>query len=55
MVTVELEETRERTDLQFFHYRKIRAATDNYSLANKLGQGGFGTVYKVKPQSKYHN
>lgn len=26
----------------------IRGATDNFSDANRLGQGGFGVVYKVK-------
>lgn len=25
----------------------IRVATDDFSDSNKLGQGGFGTVYKV--------
>jgi hypothetical protein len=25
----------------------IRVATDDFSEANKLGQGGFGAVYKV--------
>lgn len=25
----------------------VAAATDDFSLANKLGQGGFGPVYKV--------
>lgn len=24
-------------------------ATNNYSLGNKLGEGGFGPVYKVTP------
>ncbi|XP_024987335.1 probable LRR receptor-like serine/threonine-protein kinase At1g07650 [Cynara cardunculus var. scolymus] len=35
-------------DLQtgVFTYRQIRAATDNFSALNKLGEGGFGSVYK---------
>lgn len=35
-------------DLQtgFFTYRQIRAATDDFSPANKIGEGGFGAVYK---------
>ena len=28
-------------------FGKIRVATQNFSDANKLGEGGFGTVYKV--------
>ncbi|KAM3362577.1 cysteine-rich receptor-like protein kinase 10 isoform X4 [Capsicum galapagoense] len=31
-----------------YDFSKIRAATDNFSNANKLGQGGFGPVYKGK-------
>ena len=30
-----------------FRSRTIIAATNNFSIANKLGQGGFGPVYKV--------
>ena len=30
-----------------FRYSKIRSATDNFSKENKLGEGGFGHVYKV--------
>ncbi|KAF3633131.1 Cysteine-rich receptor-like protein kinase 6 [Capsicum annuum] len=29
-----------------YDFSTIRAATDNFSSANKLGQGGFGAVYK---------
>ncbi|KAF7137578.1 hypothetical protein RHSIM_Rhsim07G0195700 [Rhododendron simsii] len=34
-------------DLPLFDLITIVTATDNFSLANKLGQGGFGPVYKV--------
>ena len=30
-----------------FDFSTIRVATDDFSEANKLGQGGFGVVYKV--------
>ena len=28
-----------------FSYEELAQATDNFSLANKIGQGGFGAVY----------
>lgn len=31
-----------------FDFETFRLATDNFSDANKLGQGGFGAVYKVR-------
>ncbi|XP_050288809.1 cysteine-rich receptor-like protein kinase 44 [Quercus robur] len=34
------------TESLHFHFPTIRVATDNFSDANKIGQGGFGVVYK---------
>lgn len=31
-----------------FDFESIMAATDNFSDTNKLGEGGFGAVYKVR-------
>ncbi|XP_075648438.1 G-type lectin S-receptor-like serine/threonine-protein kinase At1g11410 isoform X3 [Castanea sativa] len=41
-----LDGTRRNSNLPLFNLRTIIAATDNFSIANKLGQGGFGPVYK---------
>ena len=41
------EEGESEIDLPFFDLESILAATDNFSDANKLGQGGYGPVYKV--------
>ncbi|XP_041025141.1 G-type lectin S-receptor-like serine/threonine-protein kinase At1g11410 isoform X3 [Juglans microcarpa x Juglans regia] len=59
----ELDGSTINSDLQFFELSKIVAATDNFSVSNKLGEGGFGLVYKgclyngkeiaVKRLSKY--
>ena len=35
-------------DLHFMNLSTIRAATDDFTDSNKLGQGGFGPVYKVR-------
>ncbi|KAL0305855.1 UNVERIFIED_CONTAM: G-type lectin S-receptor-like serine/threonine-protein kinase SD1-1 [Sesamum radiatum] len=36
----------EDLDLPLFDFATIAAATDEFSLANKIGEGGFGPVYK---------
>ncbi|XXG83207.1 hypothetical protein AAC387_Pa10g1013 [Persea americana] len=33
-------------DIPRFHFESIAMATENFSISNKLGQGGFGAVYK---------
>ncbi|XP_023873524.2 G-type lectin S-receptor-like serine/threonine-protein kinase RKS1 [Quercus suber] len=42
----ELEESSRHPDLLIFDLGCIVAATDNFSPINKLGQGGFGSVFK---------
>ncbi|GLT62605.1 hypothetical protein SLA2020_352270 [Shorea laevis] len=37
-------------NLQVFSFARIKAATNNFSSNNKLGEGGFGPVYKGKLQ-----
>lgn len=34
-------------DLPLFEFKDISSATNNFSSANKIGEGGFGSVYKV--------
>ena len=41
------EDDKKGIDVPFFDLKKILAATDYFSDAKKLGQGGFGPVYKV--------
>ncbi|KAK1362499.1 Receptor-like serine/threonine-protein kinase [Heracleum sosnowskyi] len=40
------ERERDSLDLPLFDFVQIANATDNFSSNNKLGEGGFGTVYK---------
>ncbi|GLT83090.1 hypothetical protein SLE2022_013990 [Rubroshorea leprosula] len=44
----EFHEDRKSIDVPFYDFEMIVAATDDFSLSNKLGQGGFGPVYKGK-------
>nr|GMD11422.1 putative receptor-like protein kinase At4g00960 [Ipomoea batatas] len=39
------------SDVLTYDLNTIRAATDNFSADNKLGEGGFGPVYKGKLQN----
>ncbi|CAL5408480.1 unnamed protein product [Camellia sinensis] len=39
-------------ELPFMELATIKAATGNFSNTNKLGQGGFGTVYKLRDSEK---
>ncbi|KAJ0530754.1 putative protein kinase RLK-Pelle-DLSV family [Helianthus annuus] len=41
-------DTVKNVDLDVFDLSTIVAATDNFSPSNKLGEGGFGSVYKGK-------
>lgn len=43
----EVDDCRGKTDTQFFDLCTISAATNNFLFSNMLGQGGFGSVYKV--------
>lgn len=38
---------KEDVDLPSFSLSKIAKSTSNFSVTNKLGEGGFGSVYKV--------
>ena len=51
----DLDGTRRNSNLPLFDLRTIIAATDNFSIANKLGQGGFGPVYKVVSLNESQN
>ena len=43
----ELDDGKTDSDVPLFDLHTIAIATANFSADNKLGQGGFGSVYKV--------
>lgn len=38
-----------------FSYEELSSATDDFSLANKIGQGGFGAVYYAELRGEVCN
>ncbi|XP_078176372.1 cysteine-rich receptor-like protein kinase 8 [Carex rostrata] len=44
--TLDLWSRETNSDFPFFDFNQIATATGNFSLDNKLGEGGFGPVYK---------
>lgn len=42
-------------EFKMFSFSEIVAATDDFSFASKLGEGGFGPVYKVKSRFLSNN
>ncbi|KAJ0103550.1 hypothetical protein Patl1_04481 [Pistacia atlantica] len=45
---MEMHQEREDLELPMLELASIAKATNNFSLSNKLGEGGFGAVYQVK-------
>ena len=41
------DESTTNSKLQFFDLKTMATATNNFSFENKLGRGGFGSVFKV--------
>ena len=39
---------KKEVDLPMFCFASVSAATNNFSVESKLGEGGFGPVYKVR-------
>ncbi|XP_030928552.1 putative serine/threonine-protein kinase receptor [Quercus lobata] len=39
-------------ELPLFDFTTINYATDNFSIKNVLGQGGFGPLYKKSPEHR---
>ena len=35
-------------NVRLYTFKELRNASEDFSPANKIGEGGFGSVYKVK-------
>lgn len=44
---------RNAADLQVFSFAEIEKATNKFAFVNKLGQGGYGPVYKVHIKASF--
>ena len=53
MIDQNIESQSEDMEVTFFSLVTIATATDNFSSNNKLGEGGFGLVYKVTLQHAF--
>lgn len=43
---------KDKLDLPFVKLSKVSRATENFSVSKKLGEGGYGPVYKVRKMQK---
>lgn len=41
--------------LPLFSFASVSEATDHFSAENKLGEGGFGPVYKVQSHESFNH
>ncbi|KAL7243948.1 hypothetical protein ACSBR1_016215 [Camellia fascicularis] len=48
----EMVDSMDTSELPIIDFYKISVATDNFSTTNKLGEGGFGPVYKGKLEDR---
>ena len=39
--------------VKIYKYKEIRQATDDFNVLNKIGEGGFGSVYKVNEKKDH--
>ena len=53
IAAVERNKEKEDLELPLFDLATIASATNNFSSTCKLGEGGFGPVYKVKPNISF--